>query len=84
MYSKKKKFISVNNNATTHVQNNICSELEVTFCSKDNEKRKYFIWTAFMIDYISTYKLQVAIMELDLEADQPRMNVEVRVTMAEL
>ena len=37
-----------------------------------------------MIDYISTYKLQVAIMELDLEADQPRMNVEVRVTMTEL
>ena len=37
-----------------------------------------------MIDYISTYKSQVAIMELDFEADQPRMNAEVRVTMTEM
>ena len=48
------------------------------------EKKTYFIWTAFMVNYISTYKSSAAIMELDFEADLPRMNVEVRVTMTEL
>ena len=27
-----------------------------------------------MIDYISSYKYQMTFMELDLEADKPRMN----------
>ena len=35
-------------------------------------------------DYISAYKLQMAFMGLDVEADKPRMNAELRVMMAEL
>ena len=37
-----------------------------------------------MIDYISAYKSQMVFRGLDLEADQPRMNAELRVMMAEL
>ena len=38
-----------------------------------------------MIDCISTYKSQMALMGLDFEADKPRMNAEeLRVMMAEL
>ena len=43
-----------------------------------------FRWSAFMIDYISAYKSQVAFMGLDFEANKPRMNVELRVMMAKL
>ena len=37
-----------------------------------------------MIDCISTYKSQAAFARLALEADKPRMNAELRVTLAEL
>ena len=37
-----------------------------------------------MIDYISPYKSQTAFMGLDLEADKPRMNVELSIIMADL
>ena len=37
-----------------------------------------------MIDDISAYKSQIALMELDFEADKPRMNAELGVMMAEL
>ena len=82
MYSKKKKIISVNNNATTHVQNNICSELEVTFCSK--WKKKVFYLDCFYDRLHFNLQITSGYYGLDLEADQPRMNVEVRVTMTEL
>ena len=60
------------------------SEVEVTSCSKDKGKKTCFIWSAFMINYISAYKSQMAFMELDFEADKPRMKAELRVMMAEL
>ena len=37
-----------------------------------------------MVDYISAYKSQIAFMELDYEADKPRMNADFRVMMDEL
>ena len=37
-----------------------------------------------MTDYISAYKSQMAFMELDFEADKPKMEAELRVMMAEL
>ena len=37
-----------------------------------------------MIDYISAYRSQIPFMGLDCEADKPRMNVELRVMIAEL
>ena len=43
-----------------------------------------FRWSAFMIGYISAYKSQIAFMGLDLEADKPRMNAQLRVMMVEL
>ena len=43
-----------------------------------------FSWTAFMIDYVSAYKSQMAFMRLDLEIDKPRMNAELRVMMVEI
>ena len=33
-----------------------------------------------MVDYISPYKSQMGFMELDYEADKPRMNADLRVT----
>ena len=38
----------------------------------------------FLIDYISTYRSQMAFMGLDFEIDKPRMNAKSRVLMAEL
>ena len=43
-----------------------------------------FRWSAFITDYISTYKSEVAFMGLDLEADKLRINAELKVMMAEL
>ena len=43
-----------------------------------------FRWSAFMIDYILAYRSQVAFMRLDFEADNPRLNSESRLIMAEL
>ena len=37
-----------------------------------------------MINYISIYKSQIAFMELDFEADKPKINAELRVMMTEL
>ena len=37
-----------------------------------------------MIDYISAYKSQIALMGLDFDADKPRLKAELRVMMAEL
>ena len=37
-----------------------------------------------MIDYISAYRLQMAFMWLDFQFDKPKVNVELRVMMAEL
>ena len=37
-----------------------------------------------MIDYISAYNSQMAFMELDSEADKPRVKAELTVTMADL
>ena len=42
-----------------YVENNMDSEVKVTSCSKDKRK-KHFRWNAFMIDYMSTYKSQMA------------------------
>ena len=41
-----------------------------------------FRWRAFITDYISTSKSEVAFMGLDLEADKLRINAELRVMMA--
>ena len=38
----------------------------------------------FMIDYISSYRSQIAFMGLDFEADNPRMKADLRVMIAEL
>ena len=40
--------------------------------------------SAFMIDYISAHKPQLAFMGLDFEANKPRMKAELRVMMAKL
>ena len=40
--------------------------------------------TAFLIDYVSAYKSQMAFMGLDVEADKRRIKAELRVIMAEL
>ena len=37
-----------------------------------------------MIDYILAYRLQIAFMRLDFDADNPRLNSELRLIMAEL
>ena len=67
----------------THVENNMGSEVELFFCSKDKQKT-CFRWSAFMIDYISAYKSQMAFMGLDYEADKPIMNAELRVNWTKL
>ena len=54
--------------AATHVEKNMGSEVEVTFCRKGKGKM-CFRWSAFMIDYISAYKLQMAFMGFDFKAD---------------
>ena len=43
-----------------------------------------FRWRAFMIDYISAYKSQMAFMGLNFEADKTRMKAELKIMMAEL
>ena len=60
------------------------SEKEVTFCSKDKGEKTCFRWSAFMINYISAYKLQMIFMGLDFETDKLRIKAELRVMMAEL
>ena len=60
------------------------SEVEVTSCRKNKGKKTCFRWSAFMINYISAYKSQMAVMGLDFESDNPRMKAELRVMMAEL
>ena len=60
------------------------SEEEVTSCSKDKRKKTCFRWSPFMIDYISTYKSQMAFMGLDFESDKPIMKAELTVMIAEL
>ena len=37
-----------------------------------------------MIDHISAYKSQMIFMGLDIEADKPKVNAELRVMMSEL
>ena len=59
----------------THVEINIGSEVEVTFCSKDKGKKSCFGWSAFMIDFISAYKSQIPFMGLDFEADTAKNTV---------
>ena len=59
------------------------SEVEVPFCNKDKGKT-CFIWSAFMINYISAYKSQMTFVELNFEADKLGINAELRVMMAEL
>ena len=54
------------------------AEVEVTSYSKVKRKKTSFRWSAFMIDYISAYKSQIAFMGLDFEADKPRMKAEFR------
>ena len=53
--------------AATHAENKMGSEVEVTSCSNDKGGKTCFRWNASMIDYISTYKSQMAFMELDLK-----------------
>ena len=55
-----------------------------TSCSKDGMKKTCVRWSTFMTDYISAYRSQMAFMWLDLESDEPRVNAELRVVMAEL
>ena len=59
------------------------SEVEVISCSKDKGK-KCLRWSAFMIDYISAYRSQIAFLGLDFEANKPRINADLRVMMAKL
>ena len=54
------------------------AEVEVTSYSEVKRKKTSFRWSAFMIDYISAYKSQIAFMGLDFEADKPRMKAEFR------
>ena len=49
------------------------STVQVISCSKRKGKKPYFRWRAFMMNCISTYKSQRAYMELDFEADKPRI-----------
>ena len=57
------------------------SEVEVTSCSKDKGKKR-ILDGAFMIDYISAYKSQIALKGVDFVADTPRINAKLRVMMA--
>ena len=78
------KIINKNKNGACRKKNNMGSEMEVTSCSEDKGKETCFRWTAFMRDYISAYKSQMAFMELDFVLDGPRMKAILRVMTAEL
>ena len=79
------KIVHKNKNRACCNENNMGLEVKVASCIKDKGKKTCFRWNAFMIDCISTYKSQMALMGLDFEADKPRMNAEeLRVMMAEL
>ena len=60
------------------------SEVEVTFCCKDEGKKTCFRCSAFMINYISDYKSQMTFMGLDFEADKLRIKAELAEMMPEL
>ena len=78
------KVVHKDKNVACCDENNMSSEVEATFCSKDKRKKMCFRWRPFMIDYISAYKSQMAFMGLDFESDKPRMEAKLRVMMAEL
>ena len=59
-------------------------EVEITSCSFYKEKKTCFRRSVFMIDYISAYNSQLAFMELDSEADKPRVKAELRVIMTDM
>ena len=54
-------------------ENNMDSEVEVTFCSKDKGKKTCCRWSVFTVNYILTYKSQIIFMKLDFEADKLRI-----------
>ena len=54
-------------------ENNMDSEVEVTFCSKDKGKKTCCRWSVFMVNYILAYKSQIIFMKLDFEADKLRI-----------
>ena len=66
------------------VENNMGSEVEVTFCSKDKGEKTCFRWSADMINYISAYKSQMTFMELHFEATKLIIKAELRVIIPEL
>ena len=51
------------------IKNNMDSEVELTFCSKDKGKKTSVRWSAFGINYISADKSQMTFMGLDFEAN---------------
>ena len=58
------------------------SEVEVSSCSKDKGKKRvldYFYYRSHL-----SLQSQIAFMGSDFAADNPRMNVKLKVTMAEL
>ena len=54
-------------------ENNMDSEVEVTFCSKDKGKKTCCRWSAFMVNYILACKSHIIFMELDFKADKLRI-----------
>ena len=70
--------------AATHVENSMDSEVEVTSPVAKIKGKTCFRWSAFMADYILAYKSPMAFMGLDLAADKPRVNTQLRVMMAVL
>ena len=60
------------------------SEVEVTSCSNDKREKTCFKWNAFLTDYISTCKSEMAFMGLDFQADTPRIKAGSTVMMADL
>ena len=54
-------------------ENNMDSEVEVTFCSKDKGKKTCCRWSVFTVNYILAYKSQIIFMKLDFEADKLRI-----------
>ena len=74
--------------AATQSENYMTSEKKVTSSSKRKKTKMWFRWSALqieqLIDCISAYKSKMAFMDLDFEADKPRMYSELRVMMAEL
>ena len=59
------------------------SEMEVTSCNKNKGKKICFSWSTFITDCITAYKWQKYFMEVDFEADKPRMKAELKVMVAE-